>query len=494
MKYYVHIGGDEISYINIAHAYATGEWRTAINGYWSPFYSWLMIPFLSFGSSPIYAVYVSKILSITIGFLTILGIRHLLNVFNITNIVRMAALLSLVPIILYFALTYATPDLLLTCILIFYLSIILSPKYSNNNINGILCGFIGAVAYLTKSYAFPFFVVHFLLFNLIYYFKGINSAKKNKILKNLVLGAVVFLFVSGFWIGAISEKYGKLTISTAGEHNQAFMGPEYSAHPVFYTGLYKPPNNSSTSIWDDPSYIKMVHWSPFDSVDSFNYQLKRIWKNIIYTTVIIESFFHVAFLILISIIVFILRYAKKCVKDKFIYLLITMGIYISGYLLIIPEWRYLWPIFILLVVSAFYLVDILFKNRSINRIFRNILLIILIFSVTAEPIYETVLFSDASNSIYDLSNILKNEYGIQGNIASNEWGGKSLIISYYLGAKYYGKTKSKNSIDLMKELDENNIDYYFLWNGEEYFRLSGYKEITEGKIIGLKIYSRIENK
>ncbi len=59
------IAGDEISYINIAHAYASGHWQNAINGYWSPLYSWLMVPFLIiFGFKPIYGVYISKILSV----------------------------------------------------------------------------------------------------------------------------------------------------------------------------------------------------------------------------------------------------------------------------------------------------------------------------------------------------------------------------------------------------------------------------------------------
>ena len=46
LQYYQYkIAGDEISYINIAHAYALGHWENAVNGYWSPVFSWLMTPF-----------------------------------------------------------------------------------------------------------------------------------------------------------------------------------------------------------------------------------------------------------------------------------------------------------------------------------------------------------------------------------------------------------------------------------------------------------------
>ena len=65
-------------------------------------------------------------------------------------------------------------------------------------------------------------------------------------------------------------------------------------------------------------------------------------------------------------------------------------------------------------------------------------------------------------------------------------------IAYYLNAQYFGNTKKNDSIAvLQQELDNNNINYYFLWNSTENLRLSNYHEITNGKIVGLKIYSRI---
>jgi hypothetical protein len=45
----------------LAHEYAVGKWGDAINGYWSPLYSGLMTPFLLLGSTPLYALYVSKL-------------------------------------------------------------------------------------------------------------------------------------------------------------------------------------------------------------------------------------------------------------------------------------------------------------------------------------------------------------------------------------------------------------------------------------------------
>ncbi|MCE7697955.1 MAG: glycosyltransferase family 39 protein, partial [Methanobacterium paludis] len=196
-------GGDELSYINIAHEYAVGKWGDAINGYWSPLYSWLMTPFLLLGSTPLYAVYVSKIVSLIIGFFTIISINRLSRTFELSNVVKRALLFSLIPVISFFSLMYNTPDLLLVCVLVYYLTVIFDPEYSDKWFNGVLCGFLGALAYLTKSFAFPFFLAHFILFNLIYYFRGLNSQKKRNVLKNMVLGLFVFFVIGGLWTGTI---------------------------------------------------------------------------------------------------------------------------------------------------------------------------------------------------------------------------------------------------------------------------------------------------
>ena len=491
------IAGDEISYINIARAYATSNWGTAINGYWSPFYSWLITPLLLFRFNPLYAVYASKIVSLIIGFFTIIIVRKLSRTFEIDRNVERSILLALIPSLIFFSLIYPTPDLLLVLFLTYYLSIILKSEYPNSLINGVICGFVGAAAYLTKSFAFPFFLVHFVLFNVIFFVKGLKIEKKI-ILKNLFLGLLVFFVVSGLWVGNISEKYGKLTISTAGEYNQAIVGPKYQENtigygqsPLDYQGLIKPPQNT-INIWDNPSYLKVDRWNPLASWKDFDYELKLFWSNIFYTFNIIQSFMPIAVFILIAMIIFILRSKDVMAKNILKYLLLTMIIYIGGYCLIIPEWRYLWFIFVLLMISSFYMVDRIYKSNIMNLKIRNILLFLLVFSFIIQPAIEVGYYASQPNDkIYNLSNTLKVDYGVHGNIASNANRAEMLTLSYYLNGKYYGiSKKSNNSIDLQKELNDNRINYYFVWNSTDNIKLSDYNEIVQGKIEGLKIYSK----
>ncbi|MHC4720172.1 MAG: hypothetical protein ACYSYT_06835, partial [Planctomycetota bacterium] len=47
--YRYQINPDGISYISVAQKYLAGDFAGAINGYWGPLYSWLLMPFLYFG-------------------------------------------------------------------------------------------------------------------------------------------------------------------------------------------------------------------------------------------------------------------------------------------------------------------------------------------------------------------------------------------------------------------------------------------------------------
>ena len=493
------IAGDEISYIDIAHAYAVGHWYNAVNGYWSPLYSWLMAPFIYiFGYKPLYGVYISKILSIIIGFFTILSVRRLSRTFRLDRTVERVLLIALVPSVIFFALLYNTPDLLLVLLLVLYLSIIYDPEYSSNPYYGLLCGLIGALAYFTKSFAFPFFLVHFILFNLIFYSKSELKIEKKKIFKGLLLGLVIFFVLSGLWVGVISEKYHRLTISTAGEYNQALVGPEYKVNimdtgssPIYYMGLIKPPNNDSVSIWDEFSYMGLNKWSPFASWNNMEYEIKLIFANIVYSFNIIESYMSAAVVILFFMLLLIFRFdIEKTAKNNLKYLILTIFIYVGGYCVITPEWRYLWLIFVLLMVSGFYMIDNINKSNLINLRLRNILLILFFFTLILQPVIEIDHFAEQSDNSYNLSILLQNEYNIHGNLASNEYS-QMTTISYYLNSKYYGIPKAtNNSTQLENELEANNINYYFLLNSNVSYNFSNYHEITNGKIDGLKIYSR----
>ena len=185
-------------YINIAKLYLIGDLKDAINGYWGPLFSWLLVPFLKiFGSNPFEALYASRVLSLIIGFFTIIGVRLLSYRFEMNEKIRNVIIVTLIPFILFVALGPIQPDLLFACFFVYFLSIIFNNDYPHKY-DGILCGFLGVLAFLTKEYALPFFLATFILFNILHYIKDISKTKKRLILKNLSLGLLVFVIIEGF--------------------------------------------------------------------------------------------------------------------------------------------------------------------------------------------------------------------------------------------------------------------------------------------------------
>jgi len=64
-------------------------------------------------------------------------------------------------------------------------------------------------------------------------------------------------------------------------------------------------------------------------------------------------------------------------------------------------------------------------------------------------------------------------------------------MAYYLDCRYYGAQKKDISrTELERQLREYEIDYYIAWGGGpvDVALLSGYPEITGGRIPGLRIY------
>lgn len=494
------LNADGISYITITQKYFSGDLYGAINGYWGPLLSWLMTPLLFFSKTPSSIIYSMKLLSLITGFLTIIGVRLLISDFEIEKMIKNAILITLIPIILYFSLTITTPDLLITCILIYYLYFIYHPKYINSKFYGLICGMTGSLAFLTKSYALPFFLAHFIIFNLFFYFK--NPNKRDKILNNLFIGLIIFLVISGVWIALISDKYGKFTIGTAGEYNHNIIGPESQGQYYDFHGLIKPPNESAVSAWEDPSYFKMESWSPFESWEYLQYQLKTLSENIITLITIIEIYSILSIVIFIAAIILIFKsYINNNSKDKLIYLTATILLYSGGYSLFSVESRYLWLVYILLLIMGSYMLNLLFKNNYWNNTRKYILLILLIVSFCIAPINALVIdfnagkeISDftAGEGIYNLSEKLVNNYNLHGNIASNDNYIESYVITFYTKNKYYGKSKNVNDHNQLKnELKSNDIDYYLVWGDskENDYLSKDFKEVTNGNIADLRIYS-----
>ena len=485
-KYFLYITGvDGICYISIAQKYATGDISNAINGYWSPLFSWLLVPFFIKGFTPLSALISSKILSLIIGLFTLIGLHWLSHRFKMDKTIRTLFVFSLIIPILCFAFTQLTSDLLMACALLYCLVFLLDPDYPNNYFNGLMCGFAGALAYLSKSFAFPFFLVLFVLFSLLYYFKKFKDDKR--VLKNLVLGLVVFFLISGSWMLVLNEKYGEWTIGTSGEYNYNALGPEAQLnHPMNMFGAVKPPNNSAVSGWEDPSYVKLKSWSPFESWSSFQYQLKLIGENILGMTILMFWFSLLMIPVMLFGLIAYLKSPDKTFKWGVMSLLIIISFFIAGYLPFFVQTRYFYIVYFMSFLLGSFILSAFIQKSNFNKIQKNLLLFGFFFLLVISPFITLVNNANSYGGIYELSETLRNDYQVHGNIASDSEALTSLYMSYLLDSSYQGAIAT-NTTELDPKLIKNGIDYYLVWNTMDNIDMEHYGEI---KYIN-EIYPRV---
>ncbi len=506
--HYERLTGDATLYLSIAEKYIRGDFHNAINGYWGPLLSWLLIPLLYVGGSHLFAI---NVLNLIFGLLTILGIWKLSYRFEMSDNIRTVILIPLVPILIFISLIEPM-DFLLLCILVYYLNTLFNSKYSANILNAFSAGMLGVLAYFSKPYGFPFFISHFTMFNILHYLAASSKEQKRSIVRNFFIGFALFALFSGIWISLISNKYGHLTFSNMGRGVFASLGPG-SEHetlekgdPIFFDGFFAPPNETAFVIYEDPSYARKKTWSPLDSRDSLRHFIGNFLENIVAVIKAYESYSRLSISIVIAyfLILFNKPFDSLLSSRDLVYPLVTLLLFTGGYTFFHIEARYLWIANILLLLMGGQVLHILFQTEFFSKnIVRNLLIVLFVLSFMVTPIKSSVGIGNQSinKEMFLLGKELKQKFNIKGNIVSNRlrletgkhdsWH-KTFRLSYWLDSSYFGQPKENiNDSDLENDLIKFGIDYFFYWDdkGDVPALFQKYRELTEGEVPGLKIYA-----
>jgi hypothetical protein len=451
------------------------------------------VPFLSFGIDPLLGV---KLLNLLVGIVTILAMRSLSYRIQISDEIRKAILISLVPAVLYFAFFLITPDLLVSCLLLYYFSFIFSAKYSVQPQQGMLCGLFGGVAYLAKSYSFPFFLYHFPLLNMLHYLRNKEDRKKTNVLRNFLGGMLLFSLISGLWILAMYDKYGYFTVSTQTKHNIQHIGP----HPPHFPSFVSPPNETAISIWEDLySVVPPGTWSPLESFGAFKHWLRFVLSNIPLTIKIFWNFSAIVFILSSAYIIFlILRPTKLISNYEMLLFLVTVFPYAGGYCCILadenksaPSGRYIWILCFLFMLMGGYILNKFFLNPLFTKKFKITILSLFIVSFSITPVKNLAQSFYSGKEIYLISESLKKYIPPGSKIAASGFWVESLYLAYHLKAKIYGSAENTTPEELEYNLNKYSIDYYLEWENskKDYSFLSDYKKIVAIKHPEITIYS-----
>jgi hypothetical protein len=435
----------------------------------------------------------AKVLNLLIGLVTIIALWRLSCKFKMTDCVRTVILFSAVPVVWTFAFRFITPDLLLACMVLFYLVVISSSNYPQRLGKGIMCGILGGLGYLTKSFAFPFFICHFFLMNVFYYFRVESKEDKRKVVNNFLAGAVAFALISGIWIGLLSSKYGKLTFGTAGRATLAWeVAPEAKGSAVHWQGFVEPPNKTAICVWEDPSYLEMSPYNPFGSWANFRHHIKLTASNM---QKIGGIFMHFSFLSLPIVVAYVLfwlrKLSPKTIPVELFCPTVTIILITSIYSIVIIKERYLWAISLLLILMGGRVLARLFENKFFTKMRVAAVLIVFFLSFAVPASLSLRARANRDKGMYLLSRELKNTIKPGYRIGSSSSWPVTLYFCYFLDCKYYGVAKKDiTKAELKEGLKKHKIDYYFVWGGAagDHNFLDDYVELTGGRFSVFRVF------
>ena len=288
--YYRHnMSPDGISYLDVADAYLRGDWEMAINGYWSPLYSWLLgVAMMLLSPTPYWEASVVHLVNLVIFLGTLASAHFFLREFlscHAERVVRHSEEQNLIslPGWAFWVLGYVlviwsslnlisireeSPDMCVAAFVYLAAGVLLRIRRGlASALTFALLGVILGFGYLSKAAMFP----------LSFIFLGVSLFSVGNLRQALprVLSAlVIFLLVGGPFLFALSKAKGRLTFGDVGKlayvwfvhdvtpfihwQGEGNVGvPKHATRRIFSAPIiyeFASPNMGTYPPWYDPSY------------------------------------------------------------------------------------------------------------------------------------------------------------------------------------------------------------------------------------------------
>jgi hypothetical protein len=455
LQYYVDPDG--VGYLTVAQRYATADYSNAINGYWSPFSCWGTALLIVLGIKAVPA-------SIAFNTLSGVGILWISNsffsVFNYSVPKRAAVLITLTIFLCYAVFWQTFADLWLCFFVLCVARLFNDEQYFRRPLLWMLSGILGALAYFSKAYGFPFF----LLFTMAA--AGVVAKPFSRAyIKIVFISIVTFLVVSLPWLVALHHKYHIWTTSNAGSLNLSWF---LVGHPIWKDGigwLIPPQLKGSPVYWEDAYLVNKYTPHFWDSIDLAKRESIRVGWNVC------------KFFISMAQISIFLPVIWCCTAYRFIlkkyYNLLLMNLLVAiilifplGYFLVNFEARYIWVFILPSIVLGFDIVRKVGNSKN-----RNIVAAAFLFSFLVTPIWGIAHMVNDGREEFDYSEQLKATH-ISGSFTADAYPAYMDRLAYFSGNSYFynvfpslprqnAVNKAEYQQQLVKEMRQYNVQYYF---------------------------------
>jgi hypothetical protein len=307
------IFSDGISYLEIAHYYLAGNWKAALNSYWSPLYSWILAfglfvlrPSSYWEASLLHITNFGAYIACLAGFEQFLtGLLRIQN--RLTEgrglseqTLRISGYcLFLIGTLSAIHIGHVSPDMVGTAIGLFLVATLLKIESGDTNISTyIRFGLLLGLEYLARA-AFALFVPFYLVTAAIALY---GRTRRLATLKPILVSAAASIMIALPFVAAMSISKGRFTLGDAGRLNYGWevagaarsihwqgepgdigkpIHPTHKVfdHPAVYT--FASPVPGTYPPWYEPSYW-YAGISPHVKLGQQLYVLKRGLKGAVY--------------------------------------------------------------------------------------------------------------------------------------------------------------------------------------------------------------------
>lgn len=455
--YYSYIFDDDgIGYMMVARRLAGGDWHNAVNGYWSPLHSWIVVPLIKSGMTEITAFRISNWI---IGLLILVWVHRLSNKTGLSNQLKAILLMVCIPIAIHYAIYEVAADVLFCWLALVYTDIITEKDFFEKPRLNLLCGVVAALLYFSKAYAFPFFLLHFTLVQGWFYFTTDDPGKMKWLLRNMALGIGSFLLLSAPWIWTLYEKYDEFTFGYSGRLNQDVH--LYSRQLTSNALVYPPPYPDSPGSWEDPWFIPMQRTpgEHFFRADILVKQVRLFLTNVIRA---LEAFGYLSCFTMATLLCMGIYLMLQKNRVLFLFLL-TCAVLPAGYLLVFIEPRYIWPVSLILLVSGAFLLNIILSCFQIKGKRAALCWALFFGSFLVSPINQLKDAVNGNQELFQLAAFAE-EKNIRGRYLCSDNADYSMVpkLAFLTHSSTWTCLQPDRSYEEhLSAMRENHIGYYF---------------------------------
>lgn len=484
------INPDGVGYISVAQKYLDGHFADAVNAYWSPLFSWLLVPLLALGIDRLLA---AKILGILIGGATLAGLWRLMRFAAVQADIRTIACLAAIPLLVDAVFIVTTSDLLLVCTLVFYLGSMVNPANSSHWLRGAWIGVAGGIAYLAKAYALPFVLGHFALVRLIELIRPAPGTQRIRLILGSITALAAMGLIVGAWSAALTQKYGQFMTGSTGKYNLRIDAPNSPNQVMHFAGYLPPSDPHAISAWDDvtPHIDLLPEWDPLATPEDREYLRKQIHRNYDQTIVLLHR--HTEWVWPILLIAGLIALSRADLRPRRPGLVLAAAILIFplGYFILHVERRFLTLMVLLLLVAGIYVI----ARASRKGLFsgwwrRSIAAALLGATFISHPLKSLEGSVDSGRNVAEWAQQIDGIIPAGATVASEQNWGVMLYLAFHQDWRYHGIPKRRQPrSEIISEVEALGVEYFVYWDRKrDWPARPGWTEIPNDTSVPIRIY------